>query len=64
MYLLMVEEGADYLIVCWDYLQLGISPWNPIEAELMPEKGKDLEVEVNAIDTLDTTCARMEPITV
>ena len=58
------DECADFVTVCWDYLQLGVNPSNPIEAEMLPEKGKDLEVEVNAINTIDTTCARMESIIV
>lgn len=50
--------------VCWNYLQLGIDPTEPEEAEALPEKGKDLEVEVNAVETVDTTCARMETLAI
>lgn len=48
--------------VCWNYLQLGIDPTSsPVEAEVVQEKGQDLEMQVTAIDT---TCAKMESLTV
>ena len=61
---MFLESPVNQCVVCWEYLQLGIDPALQVETELLSEKGKDLEAEADAIDTLDTTCARMEAITV